>query len=157
MLSRKTPFNVSPSQFSSASNESATLLQDRVWRHIPGRGSDWVDPRNGVKVESVENSVDEIRRYLDADEESRWSRVVGEGGREKWMHPHMVPDRVLEKWGRLFDIVLPKAKRTCCFTRGECSVIPSFFYFGTLYCKTAWRLSLDLMWPFGLTLWCDPL
>lgn len=29
-----------------------------------------------------------------------------------------IPDRVLVKWGRLFDIVLPSATRTCCFTRG---------------------------------------
>lgn len=31
---------------------------------------------------------------------------------------HKVPDRVLSKWGRLFDIVLPSGQRTCCFTRG---------------------------------------
>jgi hypothetical protein len=30
-----------------------------------------------------------------------------------------VSDRVLLKWGRLFDIVLPSATRTCCFTRGK--------------------------------------
>ena len=29
-----------------------------------------------------------------------------------------IPDRVLEKWGRLFDIVLPTSTRTCCFIRG---------------------------------------
>ena len=34
-------------------------------------------------------------------------------------HPYAIPERVLEKWGRLFDIVLPSATRTCCFTRGE--------------------------------------
>lgn len=31
---------------------------------------------------------------------------------------HNIPDRVLSKWGRLFDIVLPSGQRTCCFTRG---------------------------------------
>lgn len=31
---------------------------------------------------------------------------------------HNIPDRVLSKWGRLFDIVLPSSQRTCCFTRG---------------------------------------
>ena len=30
-----------------------------------------------------------------------------------------IPDRVLNKWGRLFDIVLPSGTRTCCFTRGK--------------------------------------
>lgn len=29
-----------------------------------------------------------------------------------------IPDRVLERWGRLFDIVTPSSKNTCCFTRG---------------------------------------
>ncbi|KAK0478182.1 S-adenosyl-L-methionine-dependent methyltransferase [Armillaria novae-zelandiae] len=29
---------------------------------------------------------------------------------------YMVPDRVLTKWGRLFDIVLPGDRKTCCFT-----------------------------------------
>lgn len=29
-----------------------------------------------------------------------------------------IPDRVLKKWGRLFDIVLPSGTRSCCFTRG---------------------------------------
>ncbi|KAG1765435.1 S-adenosyl-L-methionine-dependent methyltransferase [Suillus occidentalis] len=32
---------------------------------------------------------------------------------------HNIPDRVLSKWGRLFDIVLPSGQRTCCFTRGS--------------------------------------
>ena len=31
---------------------------------------------------------------------------------------YAIPDRVLEKWGRLFDIVLPTSTRTCCFIRG---------------------------------------
>ncbi|KIK91541.1 hypothetical protein PAXRUDRAFT_830754 [Paxillus rubicundulus Ve08.2h10] len=29
-----------------------------------------------------------------------------------------IPDRVLKKWGRLFDIVSPSGTRSCCFTRG---------------------------------------
>ena len=29
-----------------------------------------------------------------------------------------IPDRILKKWGRLFDIVLPSGTRSCCFTRG---------------------------------------
>ena len=31
----------------------------------------------------------------------------------------MIPDRILERWGRLFDIVLPSAFNSCCFTRGR--------------------------------------
>jgi tRNA (cytosine38-C5)-methyltransferase len=30
-----------------------------------------------------------------------------------------VPPKVLAKWGRLFDIVKPGDRRSCCFTRGE--------------------------------------
>lgn len=127
MLARKTPFSIPlPPYFRPSeptANEYAPPLEDRVWRHIPGRGSDWVDPRNGLNVESVDNNVDEIRRYLDRGKESGWNKVAGEDGKDRWMHPHMIPDRVLEKWGRLFDIVLPEARRTCCFTRGECSVL----------------------------------
>lgn len=126
MLARKTAFTIpiSPphSLSMSASDEPTTPdhAQDRVWRHIPGRGSDWVDPRNGIGTENVENSVDEIRRYLDTDGSGEWVTMIEEDGKERWVHPHMVPDRVLEKWGRLFDIVGPDARRTCCFTRGEC-------------------------------------
>lgn len=31
---------------------------------------------------------------------------------------YLVADKTLEKWGRLFDIVFPFSRRTCCFTRG---------------------------------------
>lgn len=30
----------------------------------------------------------------------------------------VVPDRILEKWGKLFDIVMPSGDTSCCFTRG---------------------------------------
>lgn len=83
--------------------------EDRVWRHIPGRGTDWVDPRFPMGLDQDHN-VKEIRDYLDANIDS------------KQPHPHAVPDRVLEKWGRLFDIVLPSSRRTCCFTRGTISI-----------------------------------
>ncbi|KAH9921306.1 S-adenosyl-L-methionine-dependent methyltransferase [Fomitopsis serialis] len=83
-----------------------------VWRHIPGQGADWVDSRlcTGSREEVVDDqvahSIAEIRQYLDPPIED---------GRS---HPCAVPDRVLEKWGRLFDIILPSARRSCCFTRG---------------------------------------
>ncbi|KAH9949520.1 S-adenosyl-L-methionine-dependent methyltransferase [Amylocystis lapponica] len=80
--------------------------QERVWRHIPGRGHDWVDPRQNGDYTPPDDKlvVAEIRDFLDPE-------VAG-------MHPHAVPDHILEKRGRLFDIVLPSARRSCCFTRG---------------------------------------
>lgn len=77
---------------------------DYIWRHIPGRGVAWVDPR--LLDDLGTNSVDELNGYLDTN------IPAGES------HPHAVPDRVLLKWGRLFDIVLPSSRRSCCFTRG---------------------------------------
>ncbi|KAK1227450.1 hypothetical protein PQX77_009551 [Marasmius sp. AFHP31] len=64
-----------------------------------------------------EPEVPEIRNYLDADSEGS-----KEGQSEPW-HPHAIPDRVLKKWGRLFDIVLPSSRRTCCFTRGYTQLV----------------------------------
>ncbi|KAI0046214.1 S-adenosyl-L-methionine-dependent methyltransferase [Auriscalpium vulgare] len=96
MLARTEPF----------SNVSAGE-DDKVWRHIPGYGEDWVDPRGGSD-EGVVNEVSSIARYLDGD----------------GVYPlHAVPERVLEKWGRLFDIVLPSSARTCCFTRGYTQLV----------------------------------
>lgn len=79
--------------------------EPRIWRHIPGHGTDWADPRLQSGEETVDTTVACIREYLDED-----TRVDP--------HPHAISERVLEKWGRLFDIVLPSARRTCCFTRG---------------------------------------
>ncbi|OCH88975.1 S-adenosyl-L-methionine-dependent methyltransferase [Obba rivulosa] len=82
----------------------------QIWRHIPGRGSDWVDPREqanaGKQGESCKTEVNDIRQYMDID------TPLGR------THPQAVPDKVLEKWGRLFDIILPSSRRSCCFTRG---------------------------------------
>ena len=78
---------------------------DYIWRNIPGHGVAWVDPR--LLDDRNANSVDELGRYLDADVSAVNS------------HLHAVPDRVLRKWGRLFDIVLPSSRRSCCFTRGS--------------------------------------
>ncbi|KAI0327239.1 S-adenosyl-L-methionine-dependent methyltransferase [Cubamyces sp. BRFM 1775] len=83
---------------------------ERVWRHIPGRGSDWVDTRVHSGEEAPDVAVAAVREYLDEDT-----------GAEP--HPHAIPEKVLEKWGRLFDIVLPSARRTCCFTRGYTKLV----------------------------------
>lgn len=80
---------------------------DRILRHIPGRGDDWNDARTSAAApETTEDKVQSpsLRDYLD--------RKGAQTG-------HAVPERVLMKWGRLFDIVLPSAARTCCFTRGR--------------------------------------
>ncbi|TBU37670.1 S-adenosyl-L-methionine-dependent methyltransferase, partial [Dichomitus squalens] len=90
----------SPLAFANA-NDSA----DRIWRHIPGHGSDWTDPRTQSEEESSEVEVAEVREYLDEDTGADPPSQA-------------IPQRVLEKWGRLFDIVRPSDKRTCCFTRG---------------------------------------
>jgi tRNA (cytosine38-C5)-methyltransferase len=64
-------------------------FSDHVWRQIPGLDQD-------------QSASMSIKEYLDD---------VGTSN-------PCVPDIVLEKWGRLFDIVLPSSRRTCCFTRG---------------------------------------
>ena len=82
--------------------------QDDIWRQIPGQGSVWFDPRlqEHVGTDSLpEINIREIRNYLD---------IPSEGNTQKLA----IPDKVLEKWGRLFDIVTPSSQRTCCFTRG---------------------------------------
>lgn len=82
-----------------------TVHKGPVWRHIPGFGEDWVDPRS-LNDPDADLTVGVISRYLDEEVYSKQS------------HPNSVPDRVLEKWGRLFDIVFPSSRRSCCFTRG---------------------------------------
>lgn len=80
---------------------SQSANEGKIWRHIPGRGQAWLDTRlhNGLQPS---NAAEEIRHYLDADS--------GDATQ--------VSDEILKKWGRLFDIVLPSSRRTCCFTRG---------------------------------------
>jgi len=65
----------------------------QVLRHIPGL--------------EVISTTPAVREYLDTRIDSTL----------------LVPDRVLEKWGRLFDIVTPSSRRTCCFTRGYTQLV----------------------------------
>lgn len=78
---------------------------DSIWRQIPGHGSGLVDSKSFDDHEI--SSVNTLSGYLDTD------------ARLGQPHPRVVPDRVLIKWGRLFDIVLPSSRRSCCFTRGS--------------------------------------
>ncbi|KAH9971182.1 S-adenosyl-L-methionine-dependent methyltransferase [Lactifluus volemus] len=80
---------------------------DRILRHIPGHGADRKDGRSSAFPEMGENQVQPLRDYLDKDAQTAPA----------------VSDRVLLKWGRLFDIVLPSATRTCCFTRGYTQMV----------------------------------
>jgi len=82
----------------------------KIFRHIPGHGLAWSDPRLENQPSLSEPDVDHtILDYLDD---------LGEGYLE-----YAVPDKVLEKWGRLFDIVKPSTDRTCCFTRGYTQLV----------------------------------
>jgi tRNA (cytosine38-C5)-methyltransferase len=82
-----------------------------VWRHIPGQLK-WIDhrllqtsPEEVCDVMNVsDGSVRPVKEYLDYEQGASCS--------------HPIPDKVLFKYGRLFDIVLPSSKQTCCFTRG---------------------------------------
>ena len=92
--------------------------EQRVWRHIPGHGKDWEDGRFACADSCVDSegcaalpAVASLSCYLDEEADAL----------DRSQNPHAIPDVVLEKWGRLFDIVLPSARRTCCFTRGECN------------------------------------
>ncbi|KAH9172832.1 S-adenosyl-L-methionine-dependent methyltransferase [Lactarius sanguifluus] len=91
---------------------SSVYPSDRILRHIPGRAANWEDTRASGASDSVGNWVRPLRDYLD---------------RENAVTANTVPDRVLIKWGRLFDIVSPCATRTCCFTRGHLLVIVLLF------------------------------
>jgi len=82
-----------------------SVSRDEICRHIPGHGLAWSDPRLENQPSLSKPDVDHtILDYLDD---------LGKGCLE-----YAVPDKVLEKWGRLFDIVKPSFDRTCCFTRG---------------------------------------
>jgi tRNA (cytosine38-C5)-methyltransferase len=84
---------------------------DNVWRCIPGHVN-WVDhrlhqaspeERHGI-MSACDDSVRPVKEYLDYEHGASCS--------------YTIPDKVLHKYGRLFDIVLPSSRRTCCFTRG---------------------------------------
>lgn len=79
--------------------------EQKIWRHIPGHGNDWLDTR--LDSLDSDDAVEHLSKYLDEDVESNEP------------HQHVVSDRVLQKWGKLFDIVKPNSQRTCCFTRGD--------------------------------------
>ncbi|KAI4520074.1 S-adenosyl-L-methionine-dependent methyltransferase [Schizophyllum commune Loenen D] len=56
-------------------------------------------------------------------------RYIPGHGSGPWIDPrsmaekYAIPDKVLIKWGWLFDIVYPSDRRTCCFTRGYTKLV----------------------------------
>uniref|UniRef100_D8QKQ8 tRNA (cytosine(38)-C(5))-methyltransferase n=1 Tax=Schizophyllum commune (strain H4-8 / FGSC 9210) TaxID=578458 RepID=D8QKQ8_SCHCM len=53
-------------------------------------------------------------------------RYIPGHGSGPWIDPpakYTIPDKVLVKWGWLFDIVYPSDRRTCCFTRGYTKLV----------------------------------
>ncbi|KAF9530378.1 S-adenosyl-L-methionine-dependent methyltransferase [Crepidotus variabilis] len=79
----------------------------RLWRQIPGVGIPWTDPRLDEESYSTHSTL-AIKEFLDTSEHT--------GG-------CFIPEKVLLKWGRLFDIVKPTSRRTCCFTRGYTQLV----------------------------------
>ncbi|SJL05409.1 related to tRNA (cytosine(38)-C(5))-methyltransferase [Armillaria ostoyae] len=81
------------------------IPNSRLRYYLLARRKPWVSEMDqGVLKEipgRVAGEIKVVRDYLDHDGEE-----------------YMVPDRVLTKWGRLFDIVLPGDRKTCCFTSG---------------------------------------
>ncbi|KAH8120734.1 S-adenosyl-L-methionine-dependent methyltransferase [Phellopilus nigrolimitatus] len=87
-----------PMSFGVASREP-----QKIWTCIPGHGDPWVDAWDSCEAS-------QLKHYLDS--------IMSSDG-----DIYKVPDRVLEKWGRLFDIVLPSSRRSCCFTRGYTQMV----------------------------------
>ncbi|KJA23546.1 hypothetical protein HYPSUDRAFT_137529 [Hypholoma sublateritium FD-334 SS-4] len=83
--------------------------EDRIWRQIPGVGLPWTDPRF-EDASDTSGMVAQLRVYLDTGDEEHYLK-------------HKISDRILQKWGRLFDIVKPSSRRTCCFTRGYTQLV----------------------------------
>ncbi|KAL0950580.1 hypothetical protein HGRIS_007375 [Hohenbuehelia grisea] len=81
----------------------------QIFGYIPGHSDhNWVDPRTASEADlaASDPQIAPIANFLDDHPEDDANL------------PHAIPDRVLQKWGRLFDIVLPSSCRSCCFTRG---------------------------------------
>jgi len=85
--------------------------REYIWRHIPGHGKPWVDPRSADDLD-ISTFVNQLSGYMD------------DAAHLGHLQSYTVPDRVLVKWGRLFDIVLPSSRRSCCFTRGSVNLRP---------------------------------
>ncbi|KIK16252.1 hypothetical protein PISMIDRAFT_686491 [Pisolithus microcarpus 441] len=101
-------FNLTPLQFGIPNSRLRYYLLAKLSRlSFPGYDESRLNILDCIPSQRPELSVAPrcLNQYLDElDNESLASFKVS--------------DRVLEKWGRLFDIVLPSGTRSCCFTRG---------------------------------------
>lgn len=101
-------FNLTPLQFGIPNSRLRYYLLAKLSRlSFPGYDESRFNILDCIPSQRPELSVAPrcLNQYLDElDNESLASFKVS--------------DRVLEKWGRLFDIVLPSGTRSCCFTRG---------------------------------------
>ncbi|KAI6022594.1 S-adenosyl-L-methionine-dependent methyltransferase [Pisolithus marmoratus] len=101
-------FNLSPLQYGIPNSRLRYYLLAKLSPlKFPGYDDAQLNILDHIPLQHPEMSVAPrcLNRYLDElDNES--------------MVSFNVSDRVLEKWGRLFDIVLPSGTRSCCFTRG---------------------------------------
>ncbi|KAN0101047.1 S-adenosyl-L-methionine-dependent methyltransferase [Tylopilus felleus] len=86
----------------------------------------------GLDLTKPDHLLDHIPRHHDHDDESQKTvdppspvlrKYIDLTLDEETFAQFRVPDRVLNKWGRLFDIVLPSSTRTCCFTRGYTQLV----------------------------------
>ncbi|KAI5885227.1 S-adenosyl-L-methionine-dependent methyltransferase [Schizophyllum commune H4-8] len=102
LLARRDPFP------SISSKSAASVL-----RYIPGHGSGpWIDPRTeGPASSTVSFKTRCLQEFLD------------QNMAESIAAKYTIPDKVLVKWGWLFDIVYPSDRRTCCFTRGYTKLV----------------------------------
>ncbi|KAF8665148.1 hypothetical protein AX16_000614 [Volvariella volvacea WC 439] len=96
LLARKHPFN---------KPDSNRGEEPDLFRSMPG--FDMLESNNKDLISDNLDSVMGLRPFLD----------------HPTAPPNSIPDKVLERWGRLFDIVLPEARRTCCFTRGYTQLV----------------------------------
>lgn len=89
---------LSPLKFTGLDSIGADHVLDQIPPHH--------DPCAKIPLTSRATSSD-LRHYVDLEMD------------KEMFAQFRIPDRVLNKWGRLFDIVLPSGTRTCCFTRGK--------------------------------------
>ncbi|KAI6137030.1 S-adenosyl-L-methionine-dependent methyltransferase [Pisolithus sp. B1] len=106
-------FNLTPLQFGIPNSRLRYYLLAKLSRlRFPGYDESRSNILDYIPSQCPEMSVAPrcLNQYLDElDDESLASFKVS--------------DRVLEKWGRLFDIVLPSGTRSCCFTRGYTQLV----------------------------------
>ena len=128
-------FLLSPLQFGIPNSRKRYYLVARrtcpLSKQLPRELALWTDPRSTTSVDDVlsPSSPDHVRHSASHSSDPNTEDSVsissliefidedqGTDGSEA--QQCAVSDKVLFKWAHEFDIVLPSAQRTCCFTRG---------------------------------------